>query len=103
MILDTSTRAEKQSFGEAGAAYVNDTGPVTGVFCAVTSLDDATYFTTLTWENLGNNADGTAITNHEAITGSANTLPKGVTLFGKLTAVTLGAGRVVIYNATYHS
>ena len=95
-----ASNIDKQSFGQAGAVYLNDTGDVTGDFCAVTSLDDATYFTTLTWAELGKSqVDGSAISNHEAITGSANTIPKGVTIYGQITAVTLGAGRVIIYNA----
>ena len=93
-----SSNIDKQSFGQAGAVYLNDTGEVTGDFCAVTSLDDATYFDTLTWAELGKSQSGSAITNHEAITGAANTIPKGVTIYGQITAVQLGAGRVIIYN-----
>ena len=94
-----TSNVEKQSFGEEGAAYVDDTGPITGQFCAITSLDDATYFTLLTWPELGKHRDGTAITNHEIITGSGNTIPKGVTIYGQITGVELGAGRVLAYNA----
>ena len=93
-----TSNIDKQSFGQAGAVYLNDTGDVTGDFCAVTSLDAATYFTTLTWAELGKSQSGSAIANHEAITGAANTIPKGVTIYGQITAVTLGAGRVIIYN-----
>jgi len=94
-----TNNVEKQSFGEAGAAHVDDTGEVTGQFCAITSLDDATWFYSLTWPELGKHRDGTAITNHETITGSGNTIPKGVTIYGQITGFQLGAGRVLAYNA----
>jgi len=94
-----TNNVEKQSFGEAGAAYVDDTDAITGQFCAITSLDDATYFSALTWPELGKHIDGTAITDHVAITGSGNTIPKGVTIYGQITSFTLGAGRAIAYNA----
>ncbi len=92
---------EKQSFGQAGAVYLKDASQaVTGDFCAITSLDDATYFSALTWGELNKSqVDGSAISNADAITGSDATIPAGVTIYGQITSVTLGAGRVIIYNA----
>ena len=94
-----TNNVEKQSFGEAGAAHVNNALPVTGQFCAITSLDDATYFDALTWPELGKHTDGTAITNHETIIGSGNTIPKGITIYGQITGFQLGDGSVIAYNA----
>jgi len=97
------TNIQKQSFGQAGAVYLKDDSvAVTGNFCAVTSLDDATYFDTLTWPELAQGSDDTKanyVLNSDAITGAANTLPKGVTVYGQFTTVQIGAGRVLIYNA----
>ncbi len=95
-----TNNVEKQSFGEAGAAYVKQTiTAVTGQFCAITSLDDATYFDALTWPELGKHRDGTAIDNHETIIGSGNTIPKGITIYGQITGFQLGEGSVIAYNA----
>jgi hypothetical protein len=94
---------QKQSFGQAGAVYLSDDSvAVTGEFCAITSLDDATYFDVFTWAELAQSSDDTKanyVANANIITGAANTLPKGVTIYGQFTSVTIGAGRVLIYNA----
>ncbi len=91
---------EKQSFGQAGAAYVTAVGSVTGEYCAITSLDDATYFTSLIWGELNKSqVDGSAIANTDVSTNSNDTIPKGVTIYGQISGFTLGAGRVLAYNA----
>ena len=96
-----TSNIDKQSFGQAGAAYLKDASvAVTGDFCAITSLDDATYFSAITWAELNvSQVDGSAISNTDTIADSAATIPKGVTIYGQITSVTLGAGRVIIYNA----
>ncbi len=95
-----TTKIDQQSFGQAGAAYVTAVGSVTGSYCAITSLDDATYFTSLTWSELNKHrADGSAIANTDVIHNSDDTIPKGVTIYGQITGFTLGAGRLIAYNA----
>ena len=95
-----ATKLEKQSFGEAGAAYVKDAGAaITGQFCAITSLDDATYLSAITWPEMNVHIDGTAISYSATIADSAATIPKGVTIYGQITGFQLGAGRVLAYNA----
>jgi len=92
---------EKQSFGQAGAAYVTASGQaVTGDFCAITSLDGATRFSAITWAELNKNpVDGSAISNTDTIVASDDTIPAGVTIYGQITGFTLAAGRVIAYNA----
>ena len=95
-----TNNVERQSFGEAGAAYVKDPGAtVTGQFCAITSLDDATYLTAITWPEINKHTDGSAISNTATIADSAATIPKGVTIYGQITGFQLAAGRVIAYNA----
>ena len=91
---------EKQSFGQAGAAYVTGTSAVAGDFCAITSLDDDTRFSAITWAELNKSqVDGSAISNTDTIVASADTIPKGVTIYGQITGFTLAAGRVIAYNS----
>ena len=91
---------QKQSFGQAGAAYVTGTVAVTGDFCAITSLDDATYFQAITWPELNiNPVDGSAIAETDTIIAAADTIPKGVTIYGQITGFRLAAGRVFAYTA----
>ena len=96
-----TSNIDKQSFGQAGAAYVTGTAAVVGDFCAITSLDDATYFTAITWAELNKSqVDGSAIANTDTIVAAADTIPKGVTIYGQITGFTLAAGgRVIAYNA----
>ena len=90
---------EKQSFGQAGALYLKDDSvAVTGQYCAITSLDDATYFSAITWDELNKNSDGTAITGADTLADTNATIPKGVTIYGQISGFTLGAGRVIAYN-----
>ena len=96
---------EKQSFGQAGAAYVTGTSEVKGDFCAITSLDGATRFSAITWAELNKSkhdheGDGNKnIANTDTIVASDDTIPAGVTIYGQITSFTLAAGRVIAYNA----
>jgi hypothetical protein len=94
-------RTLKGIYGEAGAAYVKDASQaITGNFCAITSLDNATYFSAITWGELNKSqVDGTAISNTDALADSNATIPAGTTIYGQITGFTLGAGRVIAYNA----
>ena len=71
--------------GSAGAK-VSTGGALTGKFCAITAIADAT-FTTLTPE------DDAHIS---SIPGG--TLPAGVTIFGRWTAITPATGAIIAYN-----
>ena len=95
-----TSNIDKQSFGQAGAAYVTAAdSAVTGDFCAITSLDDATYFSAITWPEWNKNrVDGSAISNADTIVASEDTIPKGVTIYGQISGFTLAAGRVIAYN-----
>ena len=111
-------------FGQMGSAYLADTGvytPPTGkVIVAITILSSATKFTTLTPDTSGylDGTTGAAAKGASAYIGTSTvvgqhgggaggpdaiatttTFPAGVTLYGRWTAVTLGAGSVVMYMA----
>jgi len=95
-----TSNIDKQSFGQAGAAYVKDAGAaIAGDFCAITSLDDATYLSAITWPEMNVHTDGSAINYSATLANSAATIPKGVTIYGQMTGFTLGAGRLIAYNA----
>ena len=95
-----TSNIDKQSFGQAGAAYVTGTNAVAGDFCAITSLDDATRFSAITWAELNKSqVDGSAISNTDTIVASDDTIPKGVTIYGQITGFTLAAGRAIAYNS----
>ena len=72
--------------GQAGSTYMVDGNNSTAstTYNAITMISD-TYFTTLT--DAGR--DGTALT--------GVTIPKGITIFGEFTAITVDAGKCIAY------
>jgi hypothetical protein len=72
--------------GQAGSTYMDDGDNSTAstTYNAITMISD-TYFTTLT--DAGR--DGTTLT--------GVTIPKGVTIFGEFTAITVDAGKCIAY------
>jgi hypothetical protein len=76
------------------------------VFCAITFLEDTTFHNSLaglTPENSSNMyPGGTGMvsagidTDGGAITGT-ETFPKGITIYGRWTSITLATGRVIAY------
>lgn len=74
---------DKQSFGQAGATYVTDSGSATGDFCALQCLTD-TAFTSVTWPEL----TGTFPT---------ATIAAGTVIYGQISAFTVGSGSVLAY------
>ena len=84
---------EYQSLGQYGAEYISNTTAGTSKnYCAITMLEDTT-FTTLTASNWS------AGSTSSVYTGSTITYPKGLTIFGTFTAVTLLTGKIIAYKA----
>lgn len=84
---------EYEALGKYGAEYISNTTAGTAKnYCAITMLEDTT-FTTLTASNW---SAGTA---SSIYTTSAVTYPKGLTIFGTFTAVTLLTGKIIAYKA----
>jgi hypothetical protein len=83
---------EYESMGQFGADYItnSNTGNSNKNYCAITMLEDTT-FTTLTTTNW---SPGTTGSNYIS---SAVTYPKGITIFGNFTAITLLTGKVIAY------
>ena len=97
------------NFGQLGSGYLDDTGaltPPTGkVIVAITVLDNATKFALLTADDAQGN-DAAFIGTATQVTGNgansepidtATTFDSGLTIFGRWTACTLGAGSVICY------
>ena len=98
--------ASQASFGQLGSAFVDDGGaytpPAGKVVVAITCLADTT-FTALTPEATGDcfglAADSGQGTNNEVI-DSSNVFPKGITIYGRWSAVTATAAStagVILY------
>lgn len=82
-----------ESLGQYGAEFITNTTAGTNKnYCAITMLEDTT-FTTLTASNWSAGSTGSLYT------GSTITYPKGLTIFGTFTAVTLATGKIIAYKA----
>ena len=103
--------AAQIDFGQAGGAYLDDTGaftPPTGkVIAGINVVAANTSFTTLTPANaVGTYYPGTAVTataagngaNAEAI-ASGDNFPAGQWIYGRFSACTLADGAVFLYFA----
>lgn len=83
---------DREALGKFGAEFITNTTAVTNKnYCAITMLEDTT-FTTLTAPNWSAGSAGSS-----AVTSV--TYPKGLTIFGRFTAVTLATGKVIAYNS----
>tara|TARA_R100000458_G_C8249741_1_gene226943 strand:- start:1026 stop:1409 length:384 start_codon:yes stop_codon:yes gene_type:complete len=107
-------------FGQMGSGYLDDTGALTppaGSVIVAIQVVSAAKFTTLTADTsllkhstaglVADGSDGTAFigtgtqvavngTNSEAI-AAADEFPTGITIYGRWTACTLAAGKVIVY------
>ena len=90
----SSQQVLNASLGQGGCEYLDtDTAATSSVIVAITFLEDST-FTTLTPE------DATLYMGEASGLGNAveqDTFPKGVTIYGRWTAVELDTGRAVGY------
>lgn len=83
---------DREALGKFGVEFITNTTAATNKnYCAITMLEDTT-FTTLTANNWSAGSTGS-----NAITSV--TYPKGLTIFGRFTAVTLATGKVLAYNS----
>jgi hypothetical protein len=78
-----------EALGAYGAEFITNTTSASGKnYCAITMLEDTT-FGQLTASNWALGSTGSNIT--------APTYPKGLTIFGTFTALTLATGKVLAY------
>jgi hypothetical protein len=85
--------AGNASLGQAGAKFIKDTEEHTGTFVAITMLED-TIFTTLTPDDTVN---GYGVGSYNGNNMSGETIPQGVTIYGRWTTVDLASGLVIAY------
>ena len=90
----TVVESQNIALGQAGAKFISDTAEHTGSFVAITMLED-TVFATLTPSDTSNGYGVGA--SYNGNTMGSETLPAGVTIFGKWTTVDLASGLVIAY------
>ena len=100
----TVVESQNSGLGQAGSVFCDSTDNITpssGVFVAITVIDDVT-FTTLTPEDGAGEkfiGTGTASTSGSGtlFIDTGNTFTTGTTIFGRWSSITLNGGTIVAY------
>ncbi len=91
--------------GQAGSAFSDTTDnltPTSGVFVAITMIEDTTFSVLQSAEGAGSTYIGNTASSagsgdgNEAI-DTSNTFPAGVTIYGRWDSITLNGGSIVAY------
>ena len=85
--------AQNVALGQGGAKFINDTSEHTGTFAAITMMED-TVFTSLTPSDTTN---GYGVGSYNGNSMASETIPKGVTIYGRWTLIDLSSGAVIAY------
>ena len=89
----TVVEAQNAALGQAGAKFINDTAVHTGSFVAIQCLED-TVFNALTPEDTTN---GYGVGSYNGNSMASETIPAGVTIYGRWTTIDLTSGLVIAY------
>lgn len=91
---------EKQSFGRGGAVYASGAsgGEYAGEFCAIYVVS-AAKFRNLVWAGLSSEGDDI----HNAVEGSADSIPAGTWIYGEITQFSLHSGQILAYRSVSNS
>jgi|TARA_E500000305_G_C3857008_1_gene158825 hypothetical protein len=92
----TVQEAQNASMGQAGAKFISDTSvhtPSSGNFVAIQCIED-TVFNALTPLDTTN---GYGVGSYNGNTMASETIPAGVTIYGRWTTIDLTSGAVIAY------
>jgi hypothetical protein len=89
----TVVEAQNASLGQAGAKFISDALVHTGSFIAITMIED-TVFNALT---PADTSYGYGVGSYNGNTMASETIPQGLTIFGRWTAIDLTSGACIAY------
>ena len=89
----TVVEAQNAALGQAGAKFINDLAVHTGSFVAIQCLEE-TVFNVLTPEDTTN---GYGVGSYNGNSMASETIPAGVTIYGRWTTIDLTSGLVIAY------
>ena len=85
--------ANNVALGQVGANFISDTAVHSGTFVAITMLED-TVFNALTPTDTTN---GYGVGSYNGNTMASETIPQGVTIYGRWSSIDLTSGLVIAY------
>jgi|TARA_R100001510_G_scaffold4165_1_gene3328 hypothetical protein len=89
----TVNESSNVALGQAGAKFISDTEVHSGTFVAITMLED-TVFNALTPTDTTN---GYGVGSYNGNTMASETIPQGVTIYGRWNSIDLTSGLVIAY------
>ena len=89
----TVNESSNVALGQAGAKFISDTEVHSGTFVAITMLED-TVFNALTPTDTTN---GYGVGSYNGNTMASETIPQGVTIYGRWNLIDLTSGLVIAY------
>ena len=89
----TVNESSNVALGQAGAKFISDTEVNSGTFVAITMLED-TVFNALTPTDTTN---GYGVGSYNGNTMASETIPQGVTIYGRWSSIDLTSGLVIAY------
>ena len=85
--------AQNAALGQAGAKFISDTSVHSGNFVAIQCVED-TVFNALTPADTTN---GYGVGSYNGNTMASETIPAGMTIYGRWTSIDLTSGAVIAY------
>ena len=85
--------AQNAALGQAGAKFISDTSVHSGSFVAIQCIED-TVFNALTPADTTN---GYGVGSYNGNTMASETIPAGMTIYGRWTSIDLTSGAVIAY------
>ena len=85
--------AQNAALGQAGAKFISDTSVHSGSFVAIQCIED-TVFNVLTPADTTN---GYGVGSYNGNTMASETIPAGMTIYGRWTSIDLTSGAVIAY------
>ena len=89
----TVKESSNVALGQAGAKVISDTAVHSGTFVAITMLED-TVFNALTPTDTTN---GYGVGSYNGNTMASETIPQGVTSYGRWSSIDLTSGLIIAY------
>ena len=93
----TVQEAQNAALGQAGSVFIDDTDIHTGLFVAITAIEDSEVDASDSTNIANTMVDGASGTTGASTMATDFTIPKGVTIFGRFEYFSLGSGKVIAY------
>ena len=93
----TVQEAQNAALGQAGSVFIDDQNVHTGLFVAITAIEDSEVDVSDSTNIANTMVDGADGTTGASTMTTDFTIPKGVTIFGRFEFFSLGSGKVIAY------